>query len=149
MGKHHHAAYRRLRLVSSQRPFDLVHCDVWGPVRTLSVSDHRYYIMFIDDFSRVSWVYLLKDKINVLDVIKKFFAEIMNQVSVTPKYLRTDNILKFTQTGIQSYCSSLRIIHHTTCPRTSQQNGMAERKHRHILNVTRTIMLQVNVPKYL
>ena len=69
-----------------------MHCDVWGPAR---ISCHRHYIVFIDDFSRISWVYLLKDKVSVLDVVKFFFAKIINQFSVTLKILRTDNALEF------------------------------------------------------
>ena len=95
-------------------------CDIWGPTRVPSVSGHRYYIIFIDDYSRASWVYLLKDRSHILDVIKNFFNEIINQFSVTPKCLRTNNDLEFVQSGIQSYCTSLEVIHHTTCRHTSQ-----------------------------
>ena len=48
MGKHHRATYRRQSLTSSRSPFDLVHCDIWGPTQ-----DVLYYIIFFDDFSRV------------------------------------------------------------------------------------------------
>ena len=77
-----------MRLVSSATPFELVHCDV-------SVSRHRYYIVFIDDFSRMSWVYLLKDRGHVYDVLRTFLTEIKNQFAITPKILRTDNALEF------------------------------------------------------
>ena len=62
MGKHHRVTYRHQSLTSSQSPFVLVHCDIWRPVRDVSVSGLRYYIVFVDDFSCVSWVYLLKDR---------------------------------------------------------------------------------------
>ena len=73
----------------------------------------------------------------------------MNQYFVTLKVLRTDNTLEFTQMNLQSYCESLGVIHQTSCPHTSQQNGVAERKHRHILDVAYSIMLEMHVPKYL
>ena len=107
---------------------------------------HCYYIVFIDDFSRAFWIYLLKDRSHILDVLKVFFNEIKNQFTVTPKCLRTDNALEFIQSSIQSYCASLGMIHQTTYPHTFRQNGVAERKHRHF---TRTIMLQMSVTKYL
>ena len=72
---------------------------------------HRYYIIFIDDFSHTSWVYLLKDRSHVIDVFKTFNTEIKNQFTVTTKYLRIDNALEFVQFSVQSYCASLSIIH--------------------------------------
>ena len=73
----------------------------------------------------------------------------MNQYSITPKVLRTDNALEFTQMNLQSYHESLGVIHQTSCSHTSQQNNVAEHKHRHILDVTHSIILEMHVPKYL
>ena len=92
---------------------------------------------------------MLKDGVNVLDIIKKKFIEIINKYSIHPKILCTDNALEFTQMNLRSYCESLGVMHQTSCPHTSQQNGVAERKHRHILDVTRSIMHEMHVPKYL
>ena len=94
-------------------------------------------------------VYLLKDKVHVLYVIKKFFAEIINQLFIFPKLFRNGNALEFDQKDFQTYCASLGILHQTTCSRTSQQNDITQRKHIHILDVARTNMLQMNVLKYL
>ena len=113
------------------------------------VSSHKYYIVFADDFPRTYWVYFLRDRVHVLDVVKQFFAEIINQFVVTLKIFHTDNVLEFVQTELQKYCATLGVLHQTTCPNTSQQNGVAEYKHRHILDVTRTLMLQMHVPKYI
>ena len=77
------------------------------------MSGHRYYIIFIDDFSRVSWIYLLKDHGHIYDVLRTFLTEIKNQFAITPKILCTDNALEFVQSKIASYCVSLGIIHQT------------------------------------
>ena len=82
---------------------------------------HRYYIIFIDDFSRTSWVYLLKDRSHVFNILKTFITEIYKKIDITLKYLRTDNALEFIQSSVQSYCASLGIIQQTTCPNTFQQ----------------------------
>ena len=79
---------------------------------------------------------------HVLDIVKKFFAEIINQFSTSLKVFRTNNVLEFVQHDLQNYCVSLDIVHQTSCAHTSQQNSVAERKHRHILDVTRTIMVE-------
>ena len=111
-----------------------------GSARVSSVCSHKYYIVFVNDFSRTSWVYLLRDRIHVLDVVKQFFAEIINQFAITQKS-DIDNALEFVQTELKNYCATLGVLHQTTCSRISQHNGVTECKHRHILDVTRTIML--------
>ena len=63
------------------------------------MSSHRYYIIFIDDYSHTSWIKLLKDHSHILDVINFFFSEITNQFSITPKCLCNDNALEFVQSG--------------------------------------------------
>ena len=65
------------------------------------------------------------------------------------KVLRTDNALEFTQKVIEELCRAHGIVHQTTCPYTSQQNGVTERKHRHLLDMVRTLLLTMRVPKYL
>ena len=79
LGKHFRSTYSRLDSIPSKHPFDLVHCDVWGPSRTSSISNFRYYIVFIDDFSRASWVYLLRDRTDVLPSVRQFLQEISTQ----------------------------------------------------------------------
>ena len=112
-----------------------------------SVFDFCYYIIIVDDYSRVSWVYLFKDGSHVPTIIKKNFNKIKIQFSATTCFFRTDNALEFMQSNISEFCASHGILHQTSCPHTSQQNRVAERKHRHILNVTRTLMVQMHVPK--
>lgn len=65
----------------------------------------------------------------------------INCFSVTLKIFRTDNALEFVQKEVENYCASLGILHQTSYPHTSQQNRVAERKYRHILDITHTILL--------
>jgi len=85
----------------------------------------------------------------VSSVIEFFFNEIKNQYSTSIRVLHTDNVLEYVKKDVSSFCSKNEIIHQTSCSHTSQQNGVAERKHRHILVVTRTLMIHMSVPKYL
>ena len=149
LGKHHRSSYSSLDGIPSYAPFDLLHCDVWGPSRTPSISGHRYYIVFVDYYTRVSWVYLLCDCSEVVTTVTHFITKVVTQYSTTPEILRTDNALEFVQTSLRTFCADRGIIHQTTCPHTSQQNGVAERKHRQLVDITRTLLIEMHVLSYL
>ena len=72
MGKHHRSTYPARDSIPSSRAFNLIHCDIWGPSRVPSPPCHLYYIVFVDDYTRVSWVYLIKDRRQVLDIFCQF-----------------------------------------------------------------------------
>ena len=149
LGKHHQSSYSACIGIPSSRPFGFVHCDIWGPAQHVSTSGGRYYIIFVDDYTRVSWTYISKSKKEALDKVQQFVMEIITQYNTTPKELHTDNALEFTQTALQELCARKGILHQTTCPYTSQQNGVAERKHRHLLDMVRTMLVGMNVLMYL
>ncbi|GJX72276.1 ribonuclease H-like domain-containing protein [Tanacetum coccineum] len=96
---------------------ELVHLDLWGPYKVSSREGFKFFLTIVDDFSRALWTYLLKIKDEVFEHIKIF-----------------------------SLFADLGIIHQTSCPHTPQQNGIAERKHRHLLNVARSLMFQGGIP---
>ena len=97
----------------------------------------------------ITLVYLLKDLSHVPEVIKKLFIKIKTQFSTSPKLFRIDNALEFVQNDITILCSSSGILHQTSCSCTSQKNSVTKRRHRHVVDVTLAIMLQMFVPKYL
>ena len=82
------------------------------------------------------------------NVIKSFFNEIKKLFSTSIRVLRTDNALEYVK-NVSIFCFKNGIIHQTSCSHTSQQNGVAERKHIHILDVARTLMIHTSVSKYL
>ena len=149
LGKHYRSSYSSRNGIPSSAPFDLLHCDVWGPSHTLSISGHRYYIMFVDDYTRVSWVYLLCDRSEVVTIVTHFITKVITQYSITLKIIHTDIALEFVQTSLRTFCVDRGIIYQTTYPHTSQQNGIAERKHRQLLDITCTLLIKMHVPSYL
>ena len=105
LGKQHRASYSNLVNNRSSSLFNLLHSHIWGPCRFTSVSSFWYFSVFevfIDDFSRMSWVYLLKNRTHVSDVIKKFITEIKIKL-YTIRVLRTDNVLEFTQKEVSRF----------------------------------------------
>jgi len=105
-------------------PFDLVHSDVWGPFKITSISGFRYFITFIDDYSRTTWLYLLRDRTELPRVFRNFILETQTQFSTTIKTLRTDNAREYTSHEFTHLCAEFGIIHQTSCPYTPPPNKM-------------------------
>jgi len=126
------------------KPFDLIHMDLWGPFSQSSVHGHKYFLTIVDDFSRYTWIVLLKTKGDVCIHVQNFVSLIENQFHLSIKCIRSDNSPEFLQ---KHFFASKGILHQTSCIYTPQQNGRVERKHQHILNVARALMFQSQLPK--
>ena len=125
------------------KPFELVHIDTWGPFSVPTVDDHRYFLTIVDDHSRATWIYLMKNKSDVLHIFPGFIAMIETQYKLKVQAVRSDNAheLKFTALFLEK-----GIVAYHSCPETPQQNSVVERKHQHILNVARSLLFQSNIP---
>ena len=124
--------------------FELIHYDLWGPYRTLSTCGAQYFLSFVDDYTRGVWVYLLKSKTEVHSVFCSFLALVKQKFGVDVKYARSDNGIEFQ--CMHDYFHNHGIIFQTSCVRTPQQNGRVERKHQRVLNVSRALMFQADLP---
>ena len=90
----------------------------------------------------------MKERSELSRILSTFYNEIFVQFNKRIKILRSVNASKYTQSVMNSFCADHGIIHQTNCPHTSQQNGVAERKHRHLLDVARTLLFHMQVPKH-
>lgn len=113
----------------------------------VSLFGYQWFVSFIDDFSRTTWVYLLKDKSDVFSVFQMFYKMVQIQFNATIKIIRSDNRGEYMSSNLKAYFREHGIIHQTTCVDTLQQNGVAERKNRHLLEITFSLMLDTHVPK--
>src|SRR3954464_1142655 len=94
-------------------------------------------------------IYLMKQKSEVMKCFQDFTSFVKTQFGGKIQILRSDNGTEYTNKEFASFLSTQGIIHQTTCPDTPAQNGVAERKNRHLLEVTRALMFQMNVSKFL
>ena len=112
----------------------IVHSDVWGPTPISSLFGYSYYVVFIDDFTRYTWFFLLKQKSELFVVFKHFQNLVETQYFAKIKILKSDNGREYLNSQFQQFCSESGIVHQTSCPYVPQQNGVSERKHRHIVD---------------
>jgi transposase InsO family protein len=127
-------------------PFDLVHTDVWGPSPIVSKSGYRWFVLFTDDCTRMTWIYLLKTKDEVPSIFRIFYTMVKTQFGKEIKVVRSDNGREYINHNLQSFFCEKEIIHETSCVGTPQQNGVAERKNRQILEIARSLLFEHHVP---
>ena len=125
------------------KPFELLHIDTWGPFSETTQDGHRYFLTIVDDHTRVTWIYLLKLKSDVLRVFPSFITMVETQFNAKVKSVRSDNA---PELRFDDFYSSKRIISYHSCPETPEQNSVVERKHQHIINVARALLFQSHVP---
>ncbi|CAJ2656182.1 unnamed protein product [Trifolium pratense] len=145
----HHRSHFPLQPYKPSKPFSVIHSDVWGPNRTGTLSHKKWFITFIDDHSRVCWVYLLKGKSDVCQAVKDFVKMVQNQFQTNIQVFRSDNGKEYFNTMLSDFFRENGIVHQSSCPNTPQQNGVAERKNRHLLEVARALLFASKVPNYL
>ncbi|KAL0891955.1 hypothetical protein ABMA27_015190 [Loxostege sticticalis] len=107
----------------------------------------RYFVTFLDDYSKKIFVYVLHNKSEVLEKIIEFKKLVENQLSRTIKILRTDNGLEYVNRKFSNFHKNAGIIHQTTTPYTPEQNGTAERMNRTLIERAKCMMLNAKLPK--
>ncbi|GMI66032.1 hypothetical protein HRI_000272500 [Hibiscus trionum] len=142
MGKSHALPFSSSTAVYSS-PFQLVEVDVWGPAPVAS-NGYRFFVLFVDMYSRNTWLFLLKNKSDVAATFDSFLAIVHNQFHSNVVAFQTDGGGEFR--FLESLAVKKGIALRKTCPHTSQQNGVVERKHRHVVEMALALLAQASVP---
>jgi hypothetical protein len=119
-GQHTRTSYvsRGIRSIS---PFVLIHSDVWI-CHVISISGMKYFVTFIDWYSRMTWVYLMRHKNEVFRCFQDFYAYVKNQFNTYVQVIRTDNGTEYVNKEFGTFLSEEGILHQTSCPDTPPQN---------------------------
>jgi transposase InsO family protein len=125
---------------------ELIHSDVCGPMPSSSISGYVYYVSFIDNYSRKTWVYFLKSKDEVFNKFKEFKTLIENLYERKIKILRSDNGGEYTSKEFVNFYKDVGIKRELTTPYNPRQNGVAERKNRMIMEVVKTMIHDQDLP---
>lgn len=106
----------------------------------------RYYVSFIDEYTRYYWVYLMKNHSDFFDIYCMFGAMVKTQQNVVIKCFRCNLGGEYTSNKFSELLDFDSTIHQTSCTDTPQHNGVAERKHHHIIESARSLLLSASVP---
>ncbi|GJT50981.1 retrovirus-related pol polyprotein from transposon TNT 1-94 [Tanacetum coccineum] len=120
---------------------ELVHSDICELNGQLTRGGNRFFITFIDNCSRYTYVYLLKSKDKAFKTFKIYKAEEENQRGKKIQILRSDRGGEYFSTEFSFYCESQSLIHQKTTPYTPQQNGVAERKNKVLQDMINAIII--------
>jgi len=121
----------------SKELLNVVYSDVCGPLEVPSLGGNKYLISFVDEFSRKTWLYLIKAKSEAFDMFQKFKVLIEKQSGKSIKVLRTDGGVEYTSKVFEKFCEDNGILHEVTFP---QHNGLAERRNKSLLDMTRSML---------
>ncbi|GJX25268.1 putative ribonuclease H-like domain-containing protein [Tanacetum coccineum] len=145
-GKQHKASCKTKTVSSICKPLQLLHMDLFGPVSVRSINRKSYCLVVTDDFSRFSWVFFLATKDETPEILKNFITGIENQSDHKVKTIRSDNGTEFKNRIMNEFCEMKGIRREFSVARTPQQNGVAERKNRTLIEAARTMLADSKLP---
>jgi transposase InsO family protein len=118
----------------------------FGPTSFVSTSGNSYCLVIVDDYSRLTWVYFLRDKSNIFETFKSFAILAQNQFEFDIKKVRNGNGLELKNARIDEYCDDKGIKHEFSSKYTPKQNGIVERMNRTLIDIARSMLAEYNVP---
>ncbi|KAL0793897.1 hypothetical protein Bca101_065274 [Brassica carinata] len=147
IGKAHRVSFGNAKHVTKEK-LDYVHSDLWGsPNVPRSLGNCQYFISFTDDWSRKVWIYFLKTKDEAFEKFVEWKKMVETQSERKVKKLRTDNGLEYCNLRFDKFCKEEGVVRHRTCTYTPQQNGVAERLNRSIMNKVRSMLSESGLEK--
>nr|GEV02875.1 hypothetical protein [Tanacetum cinerariifolium] len=139
-GKQHKASCKSKLVNLVSKPLHTLHIDLFG-LTSVSSLNHKWYCLVVaDDFSRFSWTFFLKSKDETSRIFRNFITKIENLKDLNVKITRSDNEGEFSNKEMDEFCSRKGIKSESSNARTPQQNGVAERRNRTLIEAARTML---------
>ena len=141
VGKYVRAPFLKETKFRASKPLELIYADICGPITPSIINRGKYFLLIVDDFSRLMWVAILKDNSKAFGAFKKFKTLVENESNgALIKCLRTDYGGEFTSDEFLKWCEEKGIRRQLTTPHTTQKNGVVERKNRTIVCLMRSML---------
>ncbi|KAI3745792.1 hypothetical protein L6452_08201 [Arctium lappa] len=145
-GKQHKTSHKSKEVNTISSSLHLLHMDLFGPTNVMSIGKKSYCLVIVDDYSRFTWVYFLRTKDETSGLIKSFILRIENQTNQKVKIIRSDNGTEFKNIDLNTFCEEKGIERQYSAPRTPQQNGVAERRNRTLIEAARSLLADSKLP---
>ncbi|GJV36342.1 putative ribonuclease H-like domain-containing protein [Tanacetum coccineum] len=145
-GKQHKASCKAKSVSSISHSLQLLYMDLFGPTSVRSLNHKTYCLVITDDFSRFSWVFFLRTKDETSGILKDFIRQIENQLNQKVKTIRCDNGTEFKNRDFIEFCGSKGIKREYSNARTLEQNGVAERKNKTLIEAAKTMLADLFLP---
>jgi len=147
-GKQIKHSFKLKNVASTSKPLELLHMDLFGPSRTMSLGGNYYALVVVDDFSRFTWTLFLESKSEAFSAFKKLAKRLQNTCCNNIIAIRSHHGVEFQNEKFSTFCEKMGIFHNFSTPRTPQQNGVVERKNRSLEELARTMLSESSLPKY-
>ncbi|UYV72349.1 hypothetical protein LAZ67_9002732 [Cordylochernes scorpioides] len=138
--------YHSVTTNCTTKPLELVHMDLCGPMPYQSLGGSKYFFVLVDDFSRRTFIYFLKNKDETLGKFEEFKARVENELNLKMKDVRTDNSTEFTNHRFKNFLIKNGIHHQLSTTYSPQSNGVAERVNRTLIETARTLLFDSGLP---
>ena len=127
-GKQVKNSFKIKNIVSSLKPLELLHMDLFGPSRTMSLGGNYYALVIVDDFSRYTWTLFLESKSDAFSSFKKLAIRLQNTKNSNIGSIRSDHGEEFQHEKFSKFCEKMGILHKFSAPRTPQQKWCSGKK---------------------
>ncbi|GJU95939.1 putative ribonuclease H-like domain-containing protein [Tanacetum coccineum] len=145
-GKQHRASCKSKTENSISLPLHLLHMDLFGLTFVKSLMKKMYCLVVTDDYSRFTWVFFLATKDETSGILKSFITGIENLVDHKVKVIRCDNGTEFKNREMNQFCEKKGILRQYSVARTPQQNGVAKRRNKTLIEAARTMLADSKLP---
>ncbi|GJW60355.1 putative ribonuclease H-like domain-containing protein [Tanacetum coccineum] len=145
-GKQHRASCKSKIVSSISQPLHILHMDLFGPTVVKSLMKKMYCLVVTDDYSRFSYVFFLATKDETTCILKSFITRIEDLIDQRVKVIRCDNGTEFKNKEMNQFCKRKGIKREFSVARTPQQNEVAKRKNRTLIEATRAMLADSKCP---
>ncbi|KAJ9547854.1 hypothetical protein OSB04_020397 [Centaurea solstitialis] len=144
-GKQTRASFKSKQISSISSPLQLLHMDLFGPVNVQSIGGKKYTLVIVDEYSRYTWVFFLRAKSDAPEEIILFVRKMERLNNLTVRSIRSDHGTEFKNSTLESFFEQKGISQNFSSVRTPQQNGVAERRNRTLIEAARSMLSEANI----
>ncbi|KAJ9542306.1 hypothetical protein OSB04_028812 [Centaurea solstitialis] len=144
-GKQTRASFKSKQISSISSPLQLLHMDLFGPVNVQSIAGKKYTLVIVDEYSRYTWVFFLRSKSDAPEEIILFARKMERLNNLTVRSIRSDHGTEFKNSTLETFFDQKGISQNFSSVRTPQQNGVAERRNRTLIEAARSMLSEANL----